>query len=144
MGVSVAVIVAMVMMPKSSHANQVHQQAHGADHKQLSQPLGFPALHHSLDRLEHNLHADQNQKHTVGETTQCLDLAEAVGEPLAGRPFASNGCDQANCQSNTIKEHVYTVTQETEGVCYITVERLYSHEGKVYSVKRGLVSRGKK
>ena len=138
MRVSVAVIMAMVMMTERSHTDQVDQQTHGTNNEQLSQSFGFPALHHSLNRLEHDLHADQNQKHAVGEAAQCLDLAEAVRKSFAGRPFASNSCEQANCQGNAVEEHVYTVAQKTERICDVAVKRLYSHEGEVYPVKRGL------
>jgi len=135
MRVSVAVVMAMVMVPKSGHANQIHQQAHGTNHKQLSQPLGFSALHHPLDRLEHNLHADQNQKHTVGETAQRLDLAEPVRESLARGPFASNSRNQTDCQGNTVEKHVDAVAQKTEGVGNITVKCLYRHVREVYRHK---------
>ena len=131
-------VMAVMMVAKRRHADQVYQQPRRAHNKQLSKPLRLSALHNPLACLDHDFDADQDQKNTITKTTQSLDFAKPVWEPLTRRPLAGHGSKEPNRQSHAVKEHVNTVAKKTKRVGHVTIKGLDHHKGKIQTVQAGI------
>lgn len=125
---------AVVMVTKRGHANEVHRQTEAAHNEQLSEPLGLPALDDPLHGLYHNFNADEHQKNAIRKAAERLDLSEAIREARTRRPFARHRSKQANSERNTVEEHVYAVAQQAKRICDVAVEGLDCHKEEVQAV----------
>lgn len=54
------VVMSVMMMAKSCHANKIHRQAKAADNEQLGKPLGFPTFKNALESLDHDFYANES------------------------------------------------------------------------------------
>lgn len=64
----VRVAVAVMRMSKCSQADDVHEKAEDADDEQFVQTLEFVALPQSLESIEDDLHAHEQEEDTIGES----------------------------------------------------------------------------
>lgn len=58
--VTMAVIMTVMMMSKSCHADEVYCQTQTADNEQLCEPLGFPTFENPFKGLYHDFHANES------------------------------------------------------------------------------------
>lgn len=60
MAMAMSVVVAVMVVSKRHHANQIHGQAKAADNEELAQPLCLRSLPQSLECLERNFDTEEH------------------------------------------------------------------------------------
>ena len=81
------------------------------------------------DRLDPIIHLQE--KDTVSETRQGVDLAVPVREACVGAPLAHDCCCQTNSKTSTVEQHMDAVGEQTQRATDKAIEELYNHEAEV-------------